>query len=383
MSEKRGLWVLLLGVVLVGWWSVTAAAGPLDQLFSFTRVEADPDKPYRLSAENGPWMIMACTFSGEQAERQAHELVIELRKRYKLEAYTYNKRFDLEDRQYGLGWTPRGERKTMKHVKYRDQPAEFDEVAVLVGNYRSVDDSEAQATLKKIKYTEPDCLKLDRDKPTSRTLAALRLMQKTVLSVGNPKKKRGPMGHALITTNPLAPKDYFAPGGLDPLVVKANEGVEHCLLDCPSKYTVQVATFRGTAVINQREIADITSGFKRAPGEKLVEAAKNAHRLTQALRLKGWEAYEFHDRYASIVTVGSFNWDIRRLPNGQPETNPAIRTVIESFGAGPSQFGAANGGVTVKTVIGIPLDPQPKLVHVPKRSLSAQYAQGGGVRGLF
>ena len=37
---------------------------------------------------------------------------------------------------------------------------------------------------------------------------------------------------------------------------------------------------------------------------KLEEAAVKAHELTMALRKQGVEAYEFHDRYESIVTVG-------------------------------------------------------------------------------
>ena len=53
------------------------------------RVEADPDRPYPVKEENGPWMIMACSFSGDGAEKQAKDLALELRKRYKLEAYTH------------------------------------------------------------------------------------------------------------------------------------------------------------------------------------------------------------------------------------------------------------------------------------------------------
>ena len=39
----------------------------------------------------------------------------------------------------------------------------------------------------------------------------------------------------------------------------------------------------------------------------LEEAAENAHILTESLRQQGYEAYEFHDRDQSIVTVGSFD----------------------------------------------------------------------------
>ena len=40
---------------------------------------------------------------------------------------------------------------------------------------------------------------------------------------------------------------------------------------------------------------------------KLEEAAYNAHLLVVALRKQGVEAYEFHDRHESLVTIGSFD----------------------------------------------------------------------------
>ena len=49
------------------------------RLIPFKRIDADPNKSYPLTAENGPWLIMAATFSGEKAREQAQELVYELR----------------------------------------------------------------------------------------------------------------------------------------------------------------------------------------------------------------------------------------------------------------------------------------------------------------
>ena len=86
------LWMIagLLGAVC---WNVNAAP-PWGELISLKSVDADPDKAYALTEENGPWMIMACSFSGEGADKQAKDLVYELRKRYKLPAYTYVGHFD-------------------------------------------------------------------------------------------------------------------------------------------------------------------------------------------------------------------------------------------------------------------------------------------------
>ena len=60
-----------------------------------------------------------------------------------------------------------------------------------------------------------------------------------------------------------------------------------------------------------------------------------AHRLTEALRIKGYDAYEFHDRYCSIVTVGSFSSTGTPRRDGMIEINPEILAVIETFKAAP------------------------------------------------
>ena len=67
----------------------------------------------------------------------------------------------------------------------------------------------------------------------------------------------------------------------------------------------------------------------------LAEAADKAHRLAKALRMKGYEAYEFHDRYASIVTVGSFNSVGTPRPDGRMEINAEIAAVMKTFGTDP------------------------------------------------
>ena len=366
MNGKGGLWVLLAGVVLAGWMSAAALAAPWDRLLTLKRVEADPDKSYRLTKENGPWMIMACSFSGQHADQQARELALELRKRYKLEAYTYEKTFDLGQETHARGVDRYGAPLKMRYQR----GSEVNEWAVLVGNYSAVDDSEAQETLRKLKFCQPRSLELDKSRPTARNLASWRLFAKYA---SPEKQKKGPMSKAFITTNPVLPKDYYVSKGLDKLVLKANEGVEHSLLDCPGKYTVQVATFTGRVIIDQREIAAINGGKQMK--SQLVEAAEKAHKLTEALRLKGYEAYEFHDRYASIVTVGGFDWIYKRLADGQNQFNPKIQAVIDRFGPKQTHLGGQTGGMAQQTLLGIPFDLKPIPVYVPKRSISTAYSR--------
>ena len=355
-------------VVAGGWSAVGDAAPPWANLLSLKRVDADPDKDYSLHEDNGPWMIVACPFSGPGAEEQARHLVLELRKRYKLEAYLHRKHFEFGATR-GRGVDPTGAPIRMHH-----RINDLQEVAVLVGNYQSVDDPNAQKTLRQLKYSHPQCLQVSEERPTYQSLGALREIQKRLLAAGNPKKQKGPMGRAFITPNPLISKEIAASPGLDPVVLKANEPAEHSLLDCPGKYTVQVATFKGKVITNQREIQAVKRGKKVKSA--LADAALKAHLLTEALRKKGWEAYEFHDRYASIVTVGSFQSIGMPRADGRIEINPGIHAIMETFGAQQVTLpGQPHGATSLKTLIDIPFDVQAIPVHVPKRSIGRELAQ--------
>jgi hypothetical protein len=370
MNRKRLFRLPVLALAMCGWWPGAAdAAPPWAKLLIFNRVEADPEKTYRLSEDNGPWMIVACSFSGEGAEKQAGELAYELRKRYKLPAYIHRADFQFGYTE-GRGVDQLGAPPRMKH-----RLDDLREVAVLVGNFSAADDPEAQKTMQKLKYTHPECLEIKQNRPTNQSLAGWRMTQKKLQElVGSTKKGKGPMGHAFITTNPLLPKEFFVDMGIDPLVLEMNKEVTHSLLDCPGKYTVQVATFKGNVFIQPKEIEEIENG--KEVKSQLAEAAKKAHMLTEALRMKGWEAYEFHDRYASIVTVGSFDSVGTPRADGKIEINPRIATIIRTFSAEPTNGPVPPGTLParLKTLVGIPFDIQPIPVEVPKRSISREMA---------
>ena len=232
------------------------------------------------------------------------------------------------------------------------------------------------------------------------------------------------MAQAFFTRNPLLPREYFVPKGVDPFVAKMNEGVEHSLLDCPGRYTVQVATFRGktilqTSAVQEKANTPFWNRRKRDESNPLVEAAENAHLLTEELRAHGFEAYEFHDRTESIVTIGSFAQAAQQLPDGRVLPAPAVQRIIETFGAaydtpadpltgigndaGTQQRVAAEmqrfsmrlegqqspavpglnpkhvkvmrgSGKRKRTERIIPMDVYPHVIESPKRSISSAYA---------
>jgi len=350
------------------------AAPPWQALMPFKRVASDPNGDYGLREGHGPWMILATSFAGPGAREEAQRLILELRKRYQLPAYLHSKRYDYSQSVTGLGLNRYGEPKKMRYA----QPLQYDEYAVLVGDFASIDDPQVEKTLERIKHLNPDCLQLQPGKGTTRRFAGLRHVQR-LLNRDPEKAGKGPMGNAFVTRNPLLPQEFFSPSSPDALVMRMNQGVPYGLLDCPAKYSVRVATFRGSVIIDQREVQEIESGGMME--SHLEEAAVKAHRLTQALRERGVEAYEFHDRHESIVTVGSFDSIGTPRADGKLEIEPAVLQVMQTYGPQrqplPGSDAQRMAGLIPKMLGGIPFDIQPVPVAVPRKSIGADYARGG------
>jgi hypothetical protein len=320
-----------------------------------------------LTENNGPWLIMAATFTGEGAEDQSRQLAQELRTRYKLRAYTYQKQFDFSKSMEGRGVDRYGRAQTMRY----QNDNQIVEIAVLVGDYEQIGDDAAQKTLKKIKYMMPDALV--KAEKTSQSMAAILAFQKAALN-DKKEQEKGPMAGAFLTPNPLLPRDYFVPKGIDKFVVDMNKGVKFSLLDCKGKYTVRVATFTGQSILLTPKIMEqMKKGAELK--SRLVDSAEKAHKLTEALRAKGVPAYEFHDRGSSIVTIGSFDSVGTPQPNGQIELNPQVFSIMQKYGAEKPVAGQAQVGKP-RSEVGIPFDVQPLPIEVPKRSIGADYARG-------
>ncbi|HEX5103618.1 MAG TPA: hypothetical protein VFV87_07405 [Pirellulaceae bacterium] len=377
MGLAIALWQMLISKRLAilgagGLWLTFAAAAsaapPWATLIPFKRIEADAEKSYELDESHGPWLIIAASFAGPTAQQQAHDLVIELRQRYKLEAYTFEKVYDFTNTTEGLGVDEFGSPKRMKYM----HAAKFQEIAVMVGNFASIEDPELEKTLDKIKYAKPDVLQRDVNNKTQR-MAVVRALYRFVDS--NPAtRSKGPMGSAFVTRNPLLPEEYFAAKGLDPFLVDLNRDLPNSLLECPGRYTVRVASFRGVDTMKPAEFERLTS--KPRDMAKIDQAAQKAYDLCAALRQQGYEAYQFHDRTESIVTVGSFDSVGTPRQDGKTEINPAVHEIMKRLGPSSARLpGQAAMGLAPKVVAGIALDPQPLPVEVPRESIAAAYNQ--------
>jgi hypothetical protein len=281
-----------------------------------------PDAPidaYLLRKEHGPFMVLAHTFRGPEATRYALALVLELRNEHKLPAYIWHVKIH-----------PGGS--NIRNVQPTASPAVpnaeisapekyriFDEAAVLVGHAATVDDGEKLLRqVKKIRPKSVDALPSIWGHRKGQGLYRAMLTQNPLQAAQNLYPGQNPKfaGAGAPPQNGQAVDPYVAVASIerqhksDPLVVRMNSEGPHSIYRCPGPYTLPVCEFRGRSTANtlnpdfQRE-----SFLKKSP---LARAADDAEYLASCLekcrRLKPqFRPYVFHDRFRSVVTLGSFS----------------------------------------------------------------------------
>jgi hypothetical protein len=287
-------------------------------------IENVKGKPYHLTPKHGPWMVMVTSFrnirdrdlktDGLTAEEAAAELVYELRNAG-IPAYAYSQdaikgEIDVTNR---LG-----------REDHRIYAAQRDMICVLAGNYESIEDKVGQKTLAYIKRFQPKFLKDPKNGAILRPDAA----------------QRGPLAGAFMTINPLLKPDEVVQRHVDKETKYLNSGIQYPLVKNPHKYTVRVATFEGKSATplgnsSFRGRESLFDAKLRNPmGLNLDRAGVDAANLAAFLRttkakLKGQfgnsgidEAYVFHDKFQSIVTIGGFD---------SPD-DPRIRMIARYYG---------------------------------------------------
>jgi hypothetical protein len=388
MFKRRSIIGLsvILGTLLVA--GCTAQADPPALLSMFKRKV--PTTGYQLTADNGPWLILAASLSGDDAQTKAEALARELRQNLKVDCYVLDKTFDhssmlTTDRHETVDFKGGTDKYKSLRVRLANQNSER-VCAVLVGNFSSLEDPAIKELLQAIRTAQPVALTgkdaaetSDPSKAESSNWlvsSARRVIWSRTDRQSN--KNKGPMGAAFVTRNPLLPDDFFQAPKVDKLVEDLNKSVAYSLLKCPKRFTVRVATFQGNAVTDFG-----TGGAASKPkslSDNLDLAADKANRLTTALRAKGVEAYEFHDRYASYVTIGSFDELGTQGPNGEMQFSPAIRRVLEehcgytAVDAKLQSSQALTKVQSVKSLEGIPFDIEGKPMAVPRAGTSKLYS---------
>jgi hypothetical protein len=286
----------------------------------YAKVEADPQKEYPIAPDAGPWMICVKSYMGEMAPRFARDLVYELRSRYDLPAYVFN-RGDEERRklQAELEKQRREQEVPLLSLQQNTNLAGApvsgplgprvprvrieDQCAVLIGGYKNME--EASKALQKIKKLDPP-----KSVPADNLLVASP-------DASNPARRSvkaapmNPFAASFVVPNPTIPQEKPAePRGVDSydFLKKINAGESFSLLKCGKPWTLAIKEFRGAAIIQQKSAP--TTFMEKLfgyAGDQLSASALNAHNMAECLNKIGFHAYVLHTRTSSIVCVGAYD----------------------------------------------------------------------------
>jgi hypothetical protein len=294
---------------------------------------------WALKPETGPWFICVKSYSrpgrpdpsdpGMTALWLAETLAAEIRQTYKVQAWLYEyvseeKRAQAEARARALqqrdafqnALAQRQQQAQLQGMQFLDHDNRIyyktfnyrDQIAVLVGPFQTEEDAlKAVPQMKKWKPPE--------DK---------RLMDGGAINMPGPGGKTvsemgfiSPYAQPMVVPNPTIPRTPKPVEGLDPLIVKLNEGRPYNLLMAKKGWTLAVKSYGAPVQIQSR---DDEPSMARKMGlssgaDVLAAGAGQAEQLAKALReMKApggqplhLEAFVLHTRSASIVTVGQFD----------------------------------------------------------------------------
>jgi hypothetical protein len=361
-------------------------AEPPSILSIFRKKQPLSDESLELKVEHGPWLILAATLPGEGAKDKSIALAREVRNTLNIPSFVMEK-------STGAPTTlaTRERIKTDRSgnvipydlaVRYANGGQEKVYV-VLVGEFSSIDDPRIKETLQAVRMAHPHALESQQTAGSAQESQAdsnnwlVQKYRSWMWTRTDRKDDLGPMGAAFVTRNPLLPDDYFEAPKVDDFVVSLNKNVEHSLLDCPSKFTVRVASFTG------HQVTDFGNGSAASKMDEttdaLDKAAWKAHKLTEALRSEGEQAYEFHDRFGSYVMVGGFDSLGSEPAPGQFRYNPAITETLNKWcgyrvvDTQDPVTGARGRTNSLKSLDKIPFDIEGKPMAVPRAETSKLY----------
>jgi hypothetical protein len=368
---------------------------PTSPTFAARRIQAVKGKQYRLSKLHGPWMIMVANFKdvpktrieiedgrkirvtneryreGLSAQEAADNLVFELRRKG-IPAYTFSQS-DVPDEVKTIDRFGRQRTGSIFAQKGR--------VCVLAGNYPATDDKIAQRTLKHVKTkfkSKQFSVTTGREKIASGLLLELKNGGVFHRTPGKPS----PLSGAFLTINPLLTPEEAAKRKRDPLLLKLNAGGKYNLLDNRRRFTLVVATsyIKSNVTKGNKQFRNALNSFQLT--NHLDSTATDAWQLTRTLRegnvpfrngefgetQRKFEAWVYHDRYGSIVTIGSFD----RV------NDPKIAELKTIFGSKIRKNLNTGKDVLVAEAMTLPdprnkgtslrswiFDPNPRLIEVP------------------
>ncbi len=338
-----GLFLLLVGMASQGQ-QPGSAPPPAGVPGGLVPQGVAPGLEYQLTPQAGAWLICAGSFTGPDAPELARQMVSEIRDKWKLSAYVFN-RADEERRKQKENLDRAQQETSIIPMRKRTIRVE-EQCAVLVGGYADVE--AARKALSNIKTWKPPTLKSSSGRP---------VFDKVFIEDGRKQKEEyalNPFQMAFVTRNPLLPPAQQGPR-VDPMWWKLNQDNPYSLLDCKKPWTLVVKQYTGAKSLVAQETG--SGGFLgrfmpggNKTGEVLDAAAKDAQELARVLRLLNFYAYVLHTRTSSVVTIGGF----------QAPDDPELLRVRQQLAALQQRF-IASGRDPFR------LYPNPAPMEVPRK----------------
>jgi hypothetical protein len=305
------------------------------------------DHPWLLKPEHGPYFIMVKSYvrpaagsraatvdRGLTARELAEGLAREIRDTYRVQAFLYE--YISEERKAemraNIAARQKAETEYVAQVKALEQKAvlqgmEFmepenkyrvwkheqrDQIGVLVGGFQTEADAAKALAVMKGEWRLP--------KNTALLDKALILNAPDKGQATSEGACINPYASAFVVPNPAIAKASQPAAqrqGLEPFVVKLNDGNPYSLLKANKKWTLAVKSFTAPVeVVSRNSDTSAVRKMGHSNGADALNAgAVQAESLAKALRgMKGkggeslnLEAFVLHTRYASLVTVGQFD----------------------------------------------------------------------------
>lgn len=268
------------------------------------QIEADPTKEYHVTATDGQWFICAASYRGEQAKELAHDMVLEIRRKYNMPAFVFD--HGREEREKQREEVERIRQLTGGEGRVRIMRIE-EQYAVMVGGYKDMESArKALDDFKKLPLPDKKlCYSAIIQKETKDARG-----QKAIV----PEEHiYSPFINAFVAHNPTVPQQRDPDNWkTDPLLKKFNSGESLSLLNNGKPWTLTVKVFRGGGAFQDRSASSTSSGnFFGLGKEQLLDAAAlQARALAETLRKMknpSFDAYVLHTRTQSIVTVGGYD----------------------------------------------------------------------------
>jgi hypothetical protein len=268
-----------------------------------------------VTAEAGPWMICAASYAGPPSRGLAEELATEIRTRYRLPAFTFNR--TAEERRKEQERIAKLKADHLERLKAAglplDTPLHYktvrieDQYAVLVGGYQ--DDVTARKELDRIRKLKPS----ERFQQAAFVPDEKGKMHEEAIN---------PFQGAFVCRNPAVPVEKPKQDNtLGPRLKEYNADESYSLLKCRKPWTLAVKVYKGASTIESQSSSGSVMermGLLRKSGELLNANGNEAHKVAEVLRTPpknprtgqvgpAFEAYVLHTEYNSYVTIGAFD----------------------------------------------------------------------------